>query len=44
MAADATIIVKRNSMGERRHQFLQADGRWQWCAGPRLCRECIRGN
>lgn len=24
------------------HEFLQADGRWQKCGGPGLCRECIR--
>jgi hypothetical protein len=32
----------QTSMGEKRHEFLQGDGRWQRCAGPKFCRECIR--
>lgn len=30
------------STGERRHEFLQGDGTWKRCAGPRFCRECNR--
>ena len=36
------IRIVRTGMGERFHEFLQADGRWQRCGGKGRCRECIR--
>lgn len=31
-----------SGFGEPRHEFLQADGSWKRCGGPRYCRECIK--
>lgn len=42
MAEQQTVRWAQTGMGERRHEFLQADGRWQRCAGPGHCRECNR--
>lgn len=37
------VVVDDNYVPpDRRHEFLQADGRWQKCAKAPYCRECNR--
>lgn len=36
------IRLVSDSFGAPRHEFLQADGRWQRCGGKGFCRECNR--
>lgn len=42
MSGTETVRRRATIMEGDRHEFLQADGSWGGCGGPRYCRECGR--